>query len=333
MDVPDFTVHRPRRMLDDPFARILGASSAARAMRTFGNRAAAVDAPVLLLGESGTGKGVLARAIHDASARSRCAFVAVNCAAVPDALFESEFFGHVRGAFTGAQYAHKGLMEQAHGGTLFLDEVGELPLVAQAKLLTAIEDRQVRRVGGERVQQVNVRIIAATACDLVHAITERTFRRDLFHRLSVLSFNIAPLRHRIGDLPILSEHILLQLATRYQHVPVHLTNESLERLAAHDWPGNVRELANALERAVLSHSGPVLPPAALSLTNGTRRVREIPQLPSRSRYSFAGTPGEELTQITHVIAQCRGNKTRAAEALGMSRNTLLNKLRRLANSA
>jgi DNA-binding NtrC family response regulator len=314
-------------MSEDSFAPILGQSAAACAMRTFGRRAAAVDAPVLLLGESGTGKGVLARAIHEASARARGAFVAVNCAAVPEALFESEFFGHVRGAFTGAQYAHKGLLEQAHGGTLFLDEVGELPLVAQAKLLTAIEDRQVRRVGAERVQLVNTRIVAATACELQHALIEGTFRRDLFHRLAVLSFQIAPLRERLADLEMLSEHILAGITERYQRPPMHCTPQALERLSAHDWPGNIRELANTLERAVLNCVGRTLTPAAFSITSRLQLVRELRPLAPRSRYSFAGTPAEEIMQIRAAIARCRGNKTRAAEVLGMSRNTLLNKLR------
>ena len=320
-------------MSEDPFTRILGHSAAAEAMRTFGRRAATVDAPVLLLGESGTGKGVLARAIHDASARARGAFVAVNCAAVPDSLFESEFFGHVRGAFTGAQYAHKGLLEQAHGGSLFLDEVGELPLGAQAKLLTAIEDRQVRRVGGERTQAVNVRIIAATACDLQSLLATNGFRRDLYHRLSVLSFHITPLRNRITDLALLCDSILLHITRRYQRAPMRCAPETLERLAAHDWPGNVRELANTLERAVLSSSGSMLTPSSLAIPARVQLVRELAQPTPRARYSFVGSPAEELALIEAAIARCRGNKTRAAEILGMSRNTLLNKLRRLAMSA
>src|SRR5688500_9870071 len=169
----------PRRVLNDSFERVLGSSRAAEAMRTFGRRAAEVDAPVLLLGESGTGKGVLARAIHAASPRAARPMVSVNCAAVPEALFESEFFGHVRGAFTGAQYTHKGLFEQAERATLFLDEVGDLPLNMQAKLLTVVEDRELRRVGSERVDTINVRIISATAADLRTAVASKTFRLDL----------------------------------------------------------------------------------------------------------------------------------------------------------
>ena len=319
-------------MSDDPFARILGVSSAAQAMRTFGRRAATVDAPVLLQGESGTGKGVLARAIHDASARRRGPLVAVNCAAVPDALFESEFFGHVRGAFTGAQYAHKGLFEQAQGGTLFLDEIGELPLTAQAKLLTAIEDRQVRRVGGERVQVLNVRVVAATVCDLQSAVFLGTFRRDLFHRLSVLSFQIAPLRLRLPDIALLAEHILAGLAERYQRGSAHCAPAALERLLAHDWPGNVRELANTLEHALLNSSNGTLTPSTLAIAARPQVTRELPPVPTRVRYSFGGSPAEEILYIRDAIARCHGNKTRAAETLGMSRNTLLNKLRALSGT-
>jgi len=316
-------------MTDDPFARILGVSAAAEAMRTFGRRAATVDAPVLLQGESGTGKGVLARAIHDASARRRGPFVAVNCAAVPEALFESEFFGHVRGAFTGAQYAHKGLFEQAQGGTLFLDEIGELPLSAQAKLLTTIEDRQVRRVGGERVQLVNVRVVAATVCDLQSAVMQGSFRRDLFHRLSVLSFHIAPLRRRLPDIALLTEHLLAALSQRYQRAPLQCAPATLERLLAHEWPGNVRELANTLEHALLNTTNGTLTACSLSIMTPSQVVRELQPAAPRVRYSFGGSPAEEILYIREAIARCRGNKTRAAETLGMSRNTLLNKLRAL----
>src|SRR5688572_8276713 len=242
-------------MSKDSFDAIIGTSRAAEAMRAFGRRAARVDAPVLLLGESGTGKGVMARAIHAASPRAHRPFVSVNCAAVPEALFESEFFGHVRGAFTGAQYTHKGLFEQAHTGTLFLDEVGELPLTAQAKLLTTLEDREVRRIGAERVAIVDVRIIAATACDLAANVAARSFRADLFHRLSILFFELPPLRRRLDDLPALAQHLLACHATRYDRSAPTLSQAAIAELQEHPWPGNVRELSNALERALLMRSG------------------------------------------------------------------------------
>jgi transcriptional regulator with PAS, ATPase and Fis domain len=313
-------------MATDPFQAIVGTSDAAEAMRSFGRRAARVDAPVLLLGESGTGKGVMARAIHAASRRASRPFVAINCAAVPDSLFESEFFGHVRGAFTGAQYTHKGLFEQAHTGTLFLDEIGELPLAAQAKLLTTLEDREVRRVGAERVATVDVRIIAATAADLLADVAARRFRADLFHRLSILLFELPPLRRRLDDVPDLAQHLLTCLAARYERDAPPLSDRALAQLKRHSWPGNVRELSNTLERALLLRQGASITLHTATLPAASRTGNQHVHAPA-SRYSFIGSSEEELEQIRSALTTCRGNKTRAAALLGMSRNTLLNKLR------
>ncbi len=316
-------------MSPDPFDSIIGRSRAAEAMRTFGRRAAAVDAPVLILGESGTGKGVLARAIHQASRRRSRPFVAVNCAAIPESLFESEFFGHVRGAFTGAQYTHKGLFEQAHTGTLFLDEIGELAMPSQAKLLTALEDQLIRRVGAERMSHVDVRIIAATACDLPSHVNAKTFRADLYHRLSILSLEIAPLRSRAEDIPMLADHLRESIAARYQlpHMP-RLAIEACAHLQGQEWPGNVRELANAIERAMLLCNGASITSEHLSLgIRSGMAASPRPTTPTGARYSFIGTVEQEQAEICSALAVCRGNKTRAAALLGMSRNTLLNKLR------
>ncbi len=313
-------------MSADPFDSIIGESRAAAAMRRFGRRAAAVDAPVLLLGESGTGKGVLARAIHQASSRRARPFVAVNCAAIPESLFESEFFGHVRGAFTGAQHTHKGLFEQAHSGTFFLDEVGELTPAAQAKLLIALEDRVVRRVGGERESRVDVRIIAATVADLAEQVRTRQFRADLFHRLSVLCFEIPPLRHRTEDIPALARQLTNDLAARYGRNPPELPAATCARLLEHSWPGNVRELSNTVERALLLLHGAVITPSSVALLPVRPVAPPIGEV-VMVRYSFAGSVEEERTRIQHALAACRGNKTRAAALLGMSRNTLRNKLR------
>lgn len=328
MEVPG-AKYDPASVSVDPFDRIIGGSHAAEAIRAFGRRAASVDAPVLLLGESGTGKGVLARAIHDASMRARSAFVPVNCAAVPEALFESEFFGHVRGAFTGAQYAHKGLFEQADRGTLFLDEIGELPPVAQAKLLTAIEDRAIRRVGGERLATFNVRIIAATAADLQQCVAQRTFRRDLFHRLRVLHFTIPPLRARHGDIAVLAQLFLDRYAATYNKGGLRLGEQARAFLDRCTWPGNVRELAHAIECAVVACDGPTIRRATLDAVPACPEdsARMPRTAPVRARYSFHGSASEEMSQIAEAIELCRGNKSRAAEMLGMSRNTLLNKLR------
>ena len=359
------------------FDRFLGASAEADAVREFGRRAAAVDAPVLLTGESGTGKGLLARAIHEASARTRHAFVAVNCAGVPETLFESHFFGHDRGAFTGAQQSHRGLFEQADGGTLFLDEVSELPLALQAKLLTALEDGEIRRLGSERVVRVSPRLIAAAGCDLLDAVRRRAFRRDLYHRLVVLSCTLPPLRDRPGDVDALAACFLEAAARRYALPPRRFDDAALERLRRHAWPGNVRELAHAVEAALLACDGPRillrhLPPGVRDGAAGmaslpvwgegaapghvadgsvgrgdvvagsrsdaagpagaggpaSRNGGAGPPVRARGgRYSFFGSAHEERRRIAAALEACRGNKTRAAEMLGMARNTLRAKLR------
>jgi DNA-binding NtrC family response regulator len=286
---------------------------------------------VLITGETGTGKGVLAHAIHGAGARGRAPFVAINCAGVPESLFESEFFGHVRGAFTGALHTHKGLLEQADRGTVFLDEAGELPLGMQAKLLTVLEDGQVRRVGAERAVKVDVRVIAATGIDLAAAVRAQRFRSDLYHRLKVLSFRLPPLRERKSDLPLLALHYVQAHGQKYARPRARLTDDALELLQAHDWPGNIRELAHTIEAAVVcSESGEidstVLQPLMITTRSpATARVLETPS----GRYSFLGTAAEEQTSILEALRFCRGNKTLAARRLGMSRNTLLSKLRRI----
>lgn len=308
-------------VVNDPFERILGGSAAAEAVRVFGRRAAAVDASVLLLGESGTGKGVLARLIHEASARARGAFVAVNCAAVPDALFESEFFGHVRGAFTGAQYAHKGLFEQAHGGTLFLDEIGELPPAGQAKLLTTIEDRLVRRVGGERQSLVSVRVIAATARDLHAATLSGNFRIDLLHRLAVLSYSLPPLRERSDDLEEIANHFLELFAERYNRGLCFFDDGAIDLLRRHAWAGNFRELANVVEASVVASNT-----NAISVTASLRRISyRVPSQASPASFSNE----DERSRIAHALRRCHGNKTQAARLLGMARTTLWLKMKNL----
>jgi DNA-binding NtrC family response regulator len=315
------------------FELILGTSSAAAAIRDFGSRAARVDAPVLLTGESGTGKGLLARAIHSASLRARAPLVAVNCAGVPESLFETEFFGHSRGAFTGAQQAHRGLLEQAHGGTLFLDEIGELAPSLQAKLLTAIEDGEFRRLGGERLVRVNARLIAATSIDLELAVETGAFRRDLFHRLLVLAFRLPALRERDGDIDLFVRDALDRFGARYGRPGIRLDARAHAHLRSHPWPGNVRQLMHAIEAAVLACDGDVVEPhhlpASLLLRNRTASgIDHAPEpVHARERYSFYGSSIDERRHIEDVLRRCRGNKTRAAELLGMARNTLREKLK------
>ena len=301
-------------------------------MRAFARRAAAVDAPVLLLGESGTGKGVLARAIHAESRRAGKPFVAVNCAGVPETLFESEFFGHARGAFTGAAQSHRGFFEQAHGGTLLLDELGELTLSLQAKLLTVLEDGWLRRVGAERAVSVDVRVIAATNRDLDRAVPEGSFRRDLYHRLLVLAWTLPALRDRGDDIDLLIQHFLERHSKRHERAARAIGPRAYERLRRHPWPGNVRQLDHAVEAAVLACDGPRVELCHLpALLLHAERSSEAP--PSSAgggrlgtRYSFHGSPAEELHLLEEALRRGGGNKTHAARELGMTRNTLRSRL-------
>lgn len=305
--------------MNDLADTILGVSRAAASVRSFARLAAGVDAPVLITGETGTGKGALAAAIHRLSARAAAELVAVNCAGVPESLFESEFFGHARGAFTGAHSSRRGLFEQAHGGTLFLDEIGELSLPLQAKLLTAIETGAVRRLGSEGVRQVETRIVAATGVDLDEAVGAGTFRMDLYHRLLVLSFHMPPLRERGADRVLLARHFMCTFAARHHRHIGDLHPSTIRLIEAHAWPGNIRQLAHAMEAAVLVTSGPAIMPADLPdrLLHGSDAHVAEP-----GRYSFYGSRDDERKVITASLRQHHGNMTRAARSLGMSRNTL-----------
>ncbi|HEX6132803.1 MAG TPA: sigma 54-interacting transcriptional regulator [Longimicrobiales bacterium] len=305
--------------MSDLFAPILGSSRAAQAIREFARLAAGVSAPVLITGETGTGKGVLAAAIHRASARAAARLVAVNCAGVPESLFESEFFGHARGAFTGAHQSRRGLFEMAHGGTLFLDEVGELALPLQAKLLTAMDQGEIRRVGAESVVRVDARILAATAADLTAAVTDRTFRLDLYHRLLVLTFQMPPLRERGSDVLLLARHFVCTFAARHDRRVGDLHADMIRLLERYGWPGNIRQLAHAMEAAVLHARGPLIragdvPPRILHAGPGPDTAAP--------RYSFFGTPAEERRRIEAALRAHHGNLTHTARALGMARNTL-----------
>jgi two-component system, NtrC family, response regulator HydG len=309
--------------MTEPLGPVLGTSRAARAIREFAQLAASVRAPVLITGETGTGKGVLAAAIHGASSRAARHLVAVNCAGVPESLFESEFFGHARGAFTGAHQTRRGLFEMADGGTLFLDEVGELTLPLQAKLLTAMDHGEIRRLGAEKILHVDARILAATAVDLEGAVRERAFRLDLYHRMLVLSFHMPPLRERGPDVLMLARHFVCLFAARHQKRVGDLHPDLIRLIQRHSWPGNIRQLAHAMEAAVLHAAGPQIRPADVP-----PRIlhREVGSDTLAQRYSFYGTESEERAQIEEALRTHRGNLTRAARSLGMARNTLKSRI-------
>ena len=272
-------------------------------------RVATTETTVLLAGESGTGKELFARALHALSARAAGPFVALNCAAIPEALLENELFGHERGAFTGAHRREPGRFERARGGTLFLDEVGELPLPLQGKLLRVLEERVYERVGGGEPQRADVRLVAASNRDLRAMVDAGALRADLYFRLGVFPLELPPLRERASDVPALARHLLARLAERHRLPPAELTAAGAELLAAQPWPGNVRQLGNVLERALILHPGERLGP---------------PQL----REPLAGAEGGERELVADALERAQGDKRRAAELLGVSYRTLARKVRR-----
>lgn len=293
--------------------------------------AARVDSTLLITGESGTGKDVLVRYIHARSARRETPIIRVNCGALPEALFESEFFGHERGAFTGASSLKRGLIEAADGATLFLDEVGETPSPMQVKLLHFLEEGRFRRVGSTRDQSADVRIIAATNRNLQQDIESGKFRADLFYRLNVVALHLPPLRERPQDIHVLLEHFLALYRQRFNRPALDLSTEARQQLEAYSWPGNVRELRNCLERAAaltstdLIEAAQVLPGADKSLASGGGEA-------SQSTISHSQSPPatlEELERqhILRVLEETSGNRERAAAILGISARTLYRKLR------
>jgi DNA-binding NtrC family response regulator len=286
-------------------------------------RMASVDTTVLIQGETGTGKELVARAIHYAGPRADRPFLVVDCTTLPEALFESEVFGHERGAFTGAVAARRGLLEQAQGGTCLLDEVGELSLPLQAKLLRALQDRVIRRVGGNEAIGVDVRILAATNRDLWKQVAAGAFREDLYFRLKVVALTVPPLRERGQDVALLARHFLLKYAAASGKPGAEIAAETLDRLAAYHWPGNVRELEHAVERALALSSSRMLLPECFPLELREPRPRG-PRLPA------AGMTLDEVKRwyVASVVAEAGGNKLQAAELLGIDRRTLYRILER-----
>mgnify|MGYP003591792079 CR=1 FL=1 len=313
----------------DGFGRVVGASPAWRSVLVQGSKVAPTETTVLLTGESGTGKEVVARAVHRASARSSGPFVALNCAALPEQLLESELFGYEKGAFTGAYAAHPGRLEQAAGGTLFLDEAGETSPLVQAKLLRVLEAREFQRLGGTKVLKTDVRLVAATNRDLHAAIARGEFREDLFYRLSVFEIHLPPLRERPEDVLLLTERFLEDLARNVGRPAPGISREARELLLTYPWPGNVRELRNALERAVILCEGGLVQAEHLPIAvarSATARVA--------SAATFELPPGGldldslEKTLVAQALERAKNNRSRAAKLLGLTRAQLYTRLER-----
>jgi len=300
---------------------VIGRSAAMTAVFTAVARVASLKTLVLIEGETGTGKELIARAIHDAGSRASGPYVVVNCASLPEGLLESELFGHIRGAFTGANTDRKGLFEAATGGTILLDEIGDMPLAVQAKLLRVLESGEVRPVGATAPRTVDARVVAATHRDLARSVEEGSFRQDLYFRLNAVTITVPPLRERPEDLPALSEHFLKRHARNAGRTIRGLTQEARAVLGRHAWPGNVRELSHVLERSVALVKGPMI---------------DVDDLPAHLR----GAPAQSMAPASqtleevekaHVIAVLKsagGNRGRAAAILGIDRKTLYRKLLR-----
>lgn len=317
----------------DGFEGIIGISSAMQAVFDMIANAAGSDAPVIIFGESGTGKELLARAIHQRGPRREKPYVKVNCAALAESLLESELFGHVRGAFTGAVQARQGRFEAAGGGDIFLDEIGDLPMTTQVKLLRVLEEKVIERVGDNRSIPVDVRIVTATNRDLARMVAEGRFREDLFYRINVIPLILPPLRERMEDIPLLAESFFRRLQLKSDKPVETIAYDTMGMLMAYNWPGNVRELRSAFEYAFVACPGGAiqpkhLPPAILQYCTGT------PDLPSGGESEVGAAPTSSTGGLSPretllaALAQTGGNQSAAARVLGVSRGTVWNRMRR-----
>ena len=325
---------------------MLGESPVIRAVLERARQIAALDEapPVLLTGETGTGKGLLARAIHTSGPRAMKPFIEVNCTALPATLMEAELFGYERGAFTDAKESKPGLVEAAEGGFLFLDEIGDVDLSVQGKLLRAIEERAVRRVGSVRERKIDFRIVAATNRDLEREARQERFRKDLYFRLAVIVLDVPPLRERGSDVLLLTEHFLRSFNAKYGKVVREMSAAARDLLLSYPWPGNVRELSHVIERAVLWSRGPTLDIEHLAVTSPTG-VGSADHGASRASGSPDGEPGAapaaaalpppgvdlaqwEKSVIERALREAGGNQTKAAQRLGISRDTLRYRLKK-----
>jgi two-component system, NtrC family, response regulator AtoC len=329
----ELSYHRRRAASDVPFGAVLGESPIMRAVLEQARQIASLDEtpPVLIIGETGTGKGLVARTIHAGSRRAAKPFIEVNCTAIPGTLMEAELFGHERGAFTDAKESRMGLFEAAEGGFLFLDEVGDVELSLQGKLLKAVEERTVRRVGGIRDRKIDVRILAATNRDLERESQRERFRRDLYFRLAVILLRLPPLRERGEDVLTLAQHFLRRFSAKYGKQVERLDPRTRDLLLTYPWPGNVRELSHVIERAVLWSKGAMLDVEHLALEVPPEHVESA--VDGSAPHPASRPAGMELDQweralIEQALRESDGNQTRAAQRLGISRDTLRYRLKK-----
>jgi DNA-binding NtrC family response regulator len=319
LDLENLYLRQELKSKADKGTMVYESESMARIMDMLA-RVAPTDSTVLITGESGTGKGLVAQKIHQLSQRARRPFITVDCGTLVETLFESELFGHVKGSFTGADANKIGKFELAQNGTLFFDEISNIGLEVQAKLLRAVEERKISKVGSHRVITVDVRIIAATNKDLARAIKDGTFREDLFYRLNVVLIQMPPLRERKSDIPLLVEHFLERYNVRLRKDIRGISPEALDLLVRHDWPGNVRELENTMERLVVLSNSPYLEPADLAFAGTV--------LHPSGDSSAVSLKDLERDHILHTLQRFDGHKSEAARALGIDRKTLREKLKR-----
>jgi len=327
-DLEESTVNLRQQVLDrSRFANLIGESAPMKEVYRTAEKVAVSDAPVLILGETGTGKEELARAIHNNSRRSEQNFVPVNCGAIPEHLMESELFGHEKGAFTGADRRHIGSFEQGDGGTVFLDEVAELPPPVQVKLLRVLQEHQIMRVGGESVIDLDIRVIAATNQDLHSMVDENLFREDLYYRLNVVNITMPPLRERGRDVELLAEYFLREFATDKK---MRLADQVYERLHQYDFPGNVRELRNAIQRAVV-----MAEENEIRLEDLPPQLREARGSGRSKTLEFGGMSLEEIERkaIRQALERNDGNQTQAAKDLGIPRHVLIYRLKKYSISS
>jgi two-component system response regulator HydG len=313
--------YRRELQTENGFQGILGASASMQQVFDLINNASHSDAPVIIFGESGCGKELVAKAIHDSGTRRTKPFVKVNCAALTESLLESELFGHVKGAFTGAYRSREGRFEAADGGDIFLDEIGDLPLSTQVKLLRVLEEKIVERVGDNRPLHIDVRIISATNRNLKQLVEQGTFREDLFYRINVIPITVPPLRERVEDIPLLAEYFFRRIKLKNNQKIQGISNESMALLTSYAWPGNVRELKSAFEYAFVACQESMiqphhLPPAVHQAPSLFKNVKKVPL--SRSQM--------KRKELIEALQQAGGNQSRAAEILGVSRVTVWNRM-------